>query len=104
MDEIISEIKKAAARHYQIDRIILFGSRSRGDNSPRSDIDLAVYTSGDMFDFVDDIECSVPTLLEFDITDMRMELEPDFAEQIENEGIVIYDKENRRIKTERIIL
>ena len=30
------------ARKYQIEKVILFGSRARGDNREKSDIDLAV--------------------------------------------------------------
>ena len=33
----------ALARQYGARRLVLFGSRARGDNRPNSDIDLAVY-------------------------------------------------------------
>lgn len=92
MDNIISEISKAAQRHGCIKRVTLFGSRARKDNNPRSDIDLAVYADGSIYGFVEDIEENVPTLLEFDITDMSGELEPEFVEQVEKEGIIIYEK------------
>jgi predicted nucleotidyltransferase len=31
------------ARAHNVEKIILFGSRARGDNRPRSDLDLAIY-------------------------------------------------------------
>ena len=31
------------AKKYSINKVILFGSRARGDNTERSDIDIAVY-------------------------------------------------------------
>lgn len=40
-DKIIMAIKDLAQR-YALHKVILFGSRARGDNRERSDIDLAV--------------------------------------------------------------
>ena len=37
-----SQIAQLGAR-YGATKIVLFGSRARGDNHPRSDIDLAIY-------------------------------------------------------------
>ena len=31
------------ARQHSVERVILFGSRARGDHTERSDIDIAVY-------------------------------------------------------------
>ena len=46
MDYSLSETLKVEiidlALQCQLDRVILFGSRSRGDNRERSDIDLAI--------------------------------------------------------------
>ena len=38
--EIVEEISK---KYPEIEKVVLFGSRARGDNSSRSDIDLAIY-------------------------------------------------------------
>ncbi len=40
--EILQEIKDALASFDEIERIVLFGSRARGDFTPRSDIDIAI--------------------------------------------------------------
>ena len=92
MDTILLEISDAAARHKFIKGVILFGSRARGDNRPRSDIDLSVYADGDIYDFIEDIEENVHTLLEFDISDMRGEFDDNFIDQIEKDGVVIYEQ------------
>ena len=42
MEELYSQLA-ALARRYGAKRLVLFGSRARGDNRPNSDIDLAVY-------------------------------------------------------------
>ena len=41
-DRIIADLKKLALE-YGIEKIILFGSRARGDNGDKSDVDIAVY-------------------------------------------------------------
>lgn len=92
MDDILYEIKKEASNHKNIKKIILFGSRARGDNKERSDIDLAVYADGDIYGFIENLENSVRTLLEFDITDMNKKLDKNFIEQIKKEGITVYEK------------
>ena len=42
MEEIYHQLAELARRH-GAQRLVLFGSRARGDNKERSDIDLAVY-------------------------------------------------------------
>ena len=42
MDELYLRLA-ALARRFGAKRLVLFGSRARGDNRPNSDIDLAVY-------------------------------------------------------------
>lgn len=92
MDKIFEAIRRIAVRYEQIEKIVLFGSRARGDNSERSDIDIAVYADGDIFGFIYEIDEKVPTLLRFDVTQMSGDLEKDFIDQIENEGVIIYEK------------
>ena len=52
------------AKKYQLSKVILFGSRARGDNKERSDIDLAV-SGGDVIRFSLDADEDLPTLLMF---------------------------------------
>ena len=92
MDKILEAICRIAVRHEQINKIVLFGPRARGDNSERSDIDIAVYADGDICGFIYELDEKAPTLLRFDVTQMSGELESDFIEQIENEGVIIYEK------------
>lgn len=72
-------------------RIILFGSRARGDYKRTSDIDIAVY-GGDIASFAVEIEESVPTLLEFDVIDMTKPVQKELTDSIEKEGVLIYEK------------
>lgn len=92
--EIIKEIHEIARKYKHIRKILLFGSRARKDNSPKSDIDLAIYlenNSSSLLDFIYDIENNTSTLLEFDITNIGEVTDDFFIEQVEREGILIYD-------------
>lgn len=89
---IIDEIIDIAYRYKYIKKIILFGSRARGDNSQKSDIDLAIYSDKSIAEFIEDIEMNTHTLLEFDFSDMNSTKDEFFIEQIKKEGIVIYEK------------
>ena len=41
--EIVEEIYEISKKYPEIEKVVLFGSRARGDNASRSDIDLAIY-------------------------------------------------------------
>lgn len=79
------------AEKYNVDRLILFGSRARGDYHKTSDIDLAV-TGGNVVRFMLDVEDTTPTLLKYDIVDLDSSVQHELRESIEKEGIVIYEK------------
>ena len=66
--QVIKEIFDFAQK-YNVAKVILFGSRARGDFKRTSDIDLAV--SGGNFDrFALDVDEETSTLLMFDIVDL----------------------------------
>jgi len=91
-NRLIDEIINIASKYINIDKVILFGSRARGDNEPKSDIDLAIYAEGSISEFIEDIEMNTHTLLEYDFSDMRAVSDECFIEQIRKEGITIYEK------------
>ncbi|MBD7914711.1 nucleotidyltransferase domain-containing protein [Clostridium sp. Sa3CUN1] len=93
--EIVKEICQISSKYKNINKVVLFGSRARKDNSPKSDIDLAIYTesnSDNLLDFIYDIENNTTTLLEFDFSNMSEIHDDFFIEQIESEGITLYEK------------
>ena len=91
-NSIINEIIDISKKYYGINKVVLFGSRARGDNDLKSDIDLAVYCDGDLSLFIEEIENTTHTLLEFDFSDMNNIVDDFFIEQVEKEGIVLYEK------------
>ena len=92
----ISNILQAVidtARKFGAAKVILFGSRARGDNRERSDIDIAVYgvSKSNQAAFRSDI-ADIPTLLEFDIVFVSSETDKVLLNNIEKDGKVIMSK------------
>lgn len=96
LDRSVLQSLCAVAQQHQVEKLVLFGSRARGDNHSRSDIDLAVWGVHDAvryLDFQDAVEEQVPTLLRFDLVDMDGFLVSDvMRSEIEKDGVVIYEK------------
>ena len=51
---------------YAVTKIVLFGSRARGTNTERSDVDIAIY-GGDFDSFYWDVKENIHSLLMFDV-------------------------------------
>ncbi len=89
-DKVVQDIR-ALAQKCGIKKVILFGSRARGDNRERSDIDLAV-SGGKTAEFVASLDDEVWTLLLFDVVNLDGAVQPALLENIDREGVVIYEK------------
>ena len=92
MEELYNQLA-ALARRFGAKRLVLFGSRARGDNRPNSDIDLAVYgmPEDNRAEFWMCCE-ELPTLLKFDIVHITDGMEPVFLANIERDGVELMDK------------
>lgn len=92
--EVIGIITEHIGKNPHVEKVILFGSRARGDERERSDIDLAVVGPDiadnewtDIWRYVDD----APTLLGIDL--VRFEQAPDhLKESILKEGVALYER------------
>jgi predicted nucleotidyltransferase len=91
-NEVIQAMIDLAQTYHSIQKIMLFGSRARGDHHETSDIDLAIWSTESISEFVYILEEQLPTLLEFDISHMEEVENPLFIEQVLKEGIVLYEK------------
>lgn len=87
---VIQEIIQLAEK-YGIDKVILFGSRARGDYKKTSDIDLAV-SGKDVVRFALDVDEKTSTLLKYDIVDMGGSMQDALRESIAQEGRILYEK------------
>jgi predicted nucleotidyltransferase len=94
MDAVLDQIKQIAAK-YSITKLVLFGSRARGDHSPISDYDLAVFGPGlsalAKADFSLDIE-EIATLKKIDLVFADDNATDDLMRNILAEGKVIYEQ------------
>lgn len=93
MDNVLLQIKEISSR-YHIQKVILFGSRARGDNSPVSDYDIAVFGK-DMSErvkagFYLDVE-DIDTLKKIDIVFVDDKVSPRLLDKIADEGVVVYE-------------
>ena len=80
------------AKICKLEKVVLFGSRARGTNRERSDIDLAV-SGGNPIRFHGDLEECAHTLLFFDVVDLdRPSLSPELRKEIQKDGEIIYEK------------
>lgn len=94
MEQIYRQLGELA-RRYGARKLVLFGSRARGDFRDRSDIDLAVYgmPTENRTSFWMDAE-DLPTLLTLDIVHVVPDMNPEFLSNIEKDGVILYAAES----------
>ena len=94
MPNIIDTLTKNLSRFPSVEKIILYGSRARGDADERSDIDIAVVCPNatdrewvDIWCVVDDAQ----TLLSIDLVRLDKASE-EFKKNVLREGKVLYER------------
>lgn len=91
--EIKNQICEIAAR-YGAEKVILFGSRARGDYHDRSDIDLAIYgmplDKQGTFSFA--LEDEVNTLLKFDLVHITEHSDIKLLANIKKDGVILMER------------
>ena len=72
------------------ERVVLYGSRARGDNRERSDVDIAVFGLAEQKQaaFLREID-ELPTLLEFDVVFASEGTSPELLVNINRDGVVL---------------
>ena len=78
-------------------KIVLFGSRARGDHRQRSDVDIAVYgmPESNQSAFQLGLE-ELPTLLQFDVVFVTDQTSPELTANIEKDGVPIMNKRDEK--------
>jgi predicted nucleotidyltransferase len=93
MEEYVLNQISNIANKYKIEKVVLFGSRARGDHSPVSDFDIAVFenslTPVDKAVFCAELE-EVDTLKKIDIVFVNENIEDELVENIKKEGVIIH--------------
>ncbi|ADY57468.1 DNA polymerase beta domain protein region [Syntrophobotulus glycolicus DSM 8271] len=91
--ELVQSIQEIGQK-YAVEKIVLFGSRAKGDYKPASDIDLAIFllpefnSKGYLTSDLEDLN----TLLKIDITFINEHTDPKLLENIKREGISLYER------------
>lgn len=86
-EQIAEFAREAGAR-----RVTLFGSRARGTNQPKSDIDLAVEGCPDFDALEDRLQNELWSLLELDVVNLDAPLSDALRADIARDGRVLYEE------------
>lgn len=101
MGNLYELIKRCAGNYPNIYKIVLFGSRARGDYRVNSDVDLAIFSKGsdnlEMARFTNDIE-DLDTLFKFDIVFITPDTDPRLLENVKKEGVVIMELLSNKVE------
>ena len=90
------DISAAVSRvlpRYDVRKAYLFGSFARGEQKPKSDIDLAIYGCADFGGLSDSLNEDLWSLLKLDIINMDDKyVSAELVSEIEKDGVVLYEK------------
>ena len=91
---LLDQIAERFSRCPHVEKVILYGSRARGDEEERSDIDLAVVgalTQEEWHEMQEYLEVEARTLLSVDL--VRLDKVSDkLKENIQREGVTLYER------------
>ena len=91
----IQKIQSVFKNHGQVERVVIYGSRAKGNYSPGSDIDLVMMGSGLKMQDVLDIrveleELNLPYFIDLSILETIKN--PDLLEHIKRVGLLFYQR------------
>lgn len=93
-DTVIEELQSVFRRHQNIERVLIFGSRSKGNYRAGSDIDLAVIGKGIDYGQMLTILCEIEDLellYSVDLIDYEEKIGTPLGNHIDRVGQVFYE-------------
>ncbi|MBR6867150.1 MAG: nucleotidyltransferase domain-containing protein [Prevotella sp.] len=93
-DTVIKELQDVFRRHANIRKVLIFGSRSKGNYRAGSDIDLAVIGSDVDYSLLLDILCEIDDLdllYSVDLLDYQQKKGTPLGDHIDRVGQVFYE-------------
>jgi predicted nucleotidyltransferase len=94
-ENIIEQINGIFAKYCQVEQVIIYGSRAKGNYKAGSDIDLSLKGENLNLSLVHKIELEIDDLLlpyTFDISIFKQISNPDLIEHINRVGLLFYKK------------
>ena len=91
----VAGIHEVFARYPEVERVVLYGSRAKGNFKPGSDIDLTLSGNGLDERILGRIDDALDDLLlpyQFDLSIMTKITHADLLEHIQRVGVVFYEK------------
>lgn len=101
-DYVIEQMKDVALKYKSIHKVVLFGSRARGDNTPNSDYDIAIFSNpmehSEQSKFLNDID-GIKTLRKIDVIFIKeRHMDTDLYRNIMKDGVTVMDKFQTKLK------
>lgn len=93
-DELISSIQSIFKKYHQIEKVIIYGSRAKGNFRTGSDIDLTLVGDSVDLDVLNSVATELDDLLTpytFDLSIFKNIVDQSFLEHIERVGKVFYE-------------
>ena len=99
MDKTIEQVKQLAHR-CRVPKLVLFGSRARGDHHARSEYDFAVWgcTPQQRAQFSDAVENDLDSLYSVDLVFVSEHTDAALFQNIEKNGICLLDRYNTKFE------
>lgn len=93
-DTVIRELQDVFRRHANIEKVLIFGSRSKGNYRAGSDIDLAVVGKDIDYNLLLTLQCEIDDLemlYSIDLLDYQKQKGTPIGDQIDRVGQVFYE-------------
>ena len=93
-DRVIEELQSVFVRHPNVSKVLIFGSRSKGNYRAGSDIDLAVVGKNLDYSQLLDIQCEIDDLellYSIDLVDYQKKKGTPIGDHIDRVGQVFYE-------------
>jgi predicted nucleotidyltransferase len=94
-NETVAQIHEVLAHHPEVEKVVLYGSRAKGNFKPGSDVDLTVSGTGVTSKILSQIQDELEDGLlpyTFDISILAQITQADLLDHIRRVGVVFYEK------------
>jgi len=91
-DETIKKLTDYFSSKEEIEKVLIFGSRAKGNYSNGSDIDFAIFTDKSSVSGIIAQLDELPTPYKFDVINYKTLTHKGLKSSIDNDGILFYEK------------